>query len=158
VAYEAAVGAQSITVVPFTASSNYPIGTSVVNDLTFEFSEVYNTFVRGGLINVVAPANAATATAQIVIVGTTGTGEVHAVSAVMVEPEGFLRPYFDANFAPYTDYTFEGNPNQSISDYYPNLLQNLTRLESAMPEYIPIGSTFSLITGAAALSNSNLVG
>jgi hypothetical protein len=85
-------------------------------------------------------------------------GEQHAISAIMLEPEGYLRPYFDANFSPSTDYSFEGNPNQSISDYYPNLLQNLTRLVSAMPEYTPIGSTFSLVTGSSALSNSNLVG
>jgi Phage tail protein (Tail_P2_I)/Galactose oxidase, central domain len=124
---------------------------------TTQFTEVAGTFTRGAVQNQVAPAGAATATVQVVIVTPVNT-EQHAVSAVMVEPFGLLRTYFDSNFSPFTDYTFEGNPNLSISDYYPNLLAVVTRLTTALPEYIPIGSTFSLIIGQQALANANLVG
>lgn len=122
------------------------------------FVEVAGTFVQASLTNQTAPATAATAIVQLVVLSPSGSGEQHYVSAAMLEPEGYLRPYFDANFSPATDYVFEGSPNLSVSDYYPNLISALTRLSTALPEFVPIGSTFSLVTGSAALANSNLVG
>lgn len=82
--------------------------------------------------------------------------EVHYIGAVLFEPSSIALPYFDGNFSPYTDYSFEGTPNQSASDYYPQQSVHLFRLIEAMPDYTPIGSTFSLVTGAiAAASTSN---
>jgi len=107
-------------------------------------------FVRGGVSNQVAPAGATTAAAQVVILSPT---EQHYFTAALFEPSSAIGVYFDANFSPAADYTFEGTPNESISDFYPNLAVKLSRLREVMVDYIPIGSTFSLVTGAQAFSN-----
>jgi len=107
-------------------------------------------FVRGGVSNQVAPAGATTAAAQVVILSPT---EQHYFTAALFEPSSAIGVYFDANFSPAADYTFEGTPNESISDFYPNLAVKLSRLREVMVDYIPIGSTFSLVTGAQAFAN-----
>jgi hypothetical protein len=70
-------------------------------------------------------------------------------------------PYFDANpptgLSP-LDFIWEGTPNESISDYYPSLQLKLSRLTLAMADYVPIGSTFSLITGAQSFANTSEAG
>ena len=83
-------------------------------------------------------------------------GEVHYFTGVMLEPAAGVNPYFDGNFSPSFDYRFEGTPNQSVSDYYPAMQTKLTRLAEILPAYIPIGSTFSLYTGANVWGNLNL--
>jgi hypothetical protein len=122
-----------------------------ISNVQTSFTERVGSFVRGVNLNVTAPANAATATPQIIIVSP-GTAEVHYVGGVMFEPLSYLSPYFDGNFSPSEDYRFEGTPNQSISDYYPKLSTKLSRLVAVMPDYVPIGSTFSLVVGAAAFA------
>lgn len=111
-------------------------------------------FVRGMLYNVLSPAGAATATGKITYLNV-GSGEVHYVGAVMLEPISYLRPYFDANYSPSSDYIFEGTANQSISDYYPLLQLKINRLNEVLVDYTPIGSTYSLLYGAKAFANIN---
>jgi hypothetical protein len=115
---------------------------------TLQVESGVGEFTRGVQLNVVAPANAASAKLQI-SANFTQYGAAHYLGAPLFAPESSLLPYFDANFAPSTDYLFEGAPNNSVSDYYPNLPSKLSRLASVMPEYIPIGSTFSLLVGAS---------
>jgi hypothetical protein len=121
------------------------------------FNETVGVFVRGAVIDAVAPLNAAKATIQITVESPANT-EIHYIGAILFEPSGFLQPYFDANFSPASDYIFEGAVNSSVSDYYPSLAASLSRLVAVLPDYIPIGSTFSLFVGAQALTNAGLVG
>jgi hypothetical protein len=132
------------------------LGAFISSTTSPSFLETSGAFIRPYVLST-APATAATAVVQLVVLAP-ANAQQHYVAAALLEPQGYLRPYFDANFSPYTDYTFEGNPNQSVSDYYPNLLSNLTRLTTALVDYVPIGSTFSLVIGSAALANSSLVG
>jgi hypothetical protein len=136
-------------------------GTSVSNS----FAEVANEFTRGFVIlSVPETSNVGTAVLEISISGTSAT-EHHYVTGVMFEPETTtLNPYFDGNFASSSDFTygadfiFESTPNQSISNYYPAFNTKLVRLLEVMPDYVPIGATFSLITGTQAFANVGLNG
>jgi hypothetical protein len=110
------------------------------------FYEVEGAFVQGSLSNVIAPAEAVIAQVWI-SVDYTEIGSQHYIGAPLLAPESSVLPYFDATFSPSIDYLFEGTPNNSISDYYPNLPAKLSRLANVLPEYIPIGSTFSLLVG-----------
>jgi len=109
--------------------------------------DAISTFVQGNITNTVAPAGAVNAQVWISVLFP-NIGDQHYIGAPLFAPESAVLPYFDATFSPSTDYLFEGTPNNSISDYYPNLPAKLSRLASVMPEYIPIGSTFSLLVGA----------
>lgn len=120
---------------------------SSVNNLVAFTENVAGIFVQGNLANVVAPAGAVTAQVWLSILFT-NPGDQHYLGAPLFAPESAVLPYFDATFEPPTDYLFEGAPNSSTSDYYPNLPAKLSRLASVMPEYIPIGTTFSLLVGA----------
>ena len=134
-------------------------GTAIYQTATpIGIGDVLGSFTRVYVANITAPVNAATMRATITVMAP-GTNERHYLGAPMIEPgTSFVRPYFDANFAPATDYLFEGTPNASISDYYPNLVQKLSRLSTALPDYVPIGSTFSLCTGATAFAQTGLTG
>jgi hypothetical protein len=121
-----------------------------------EFAEEAGVFTQFQLINQPAPS-----TAQYAIVTLAGSASgpaSHYLGAVLFEASAAVLPYFDANFNPATDYLFEGTPNQSPSDYYPKLEVRLARLVEALPDYIPIGSTFSLFIGASAFANAGLNG
>jgi hypothetical protein len=109
-------------------------------------------WVRGALVNAVAPPNAITAICSIFLVKPT-PGDEWYMCAPMMEPVGHAAPYFDGNFNPSSDYFFEGTPNESISDYYPNFLQQVGRLITVMPDYIPMGSTFSIEASSVAIVN-----
>ena len=136
-------------------------GTSVSNS----FAEVANEFTRGFVtLSVPETSVVGPAVLQISISGTSAN-EHHYVTGVMFEPETTtLNPYFDGNFASSSDFTygadfiFEGTPNQSISNYYPAFNTKLVRLLEVMPDYVPIGATFSLITGTQAFANVGLNG
>lgn len=150
------MGDTTILVQPFVAPVTYADGT------VFSFSSVtvldqVGGFVRGSSINLLAPAASSSALIQITI-PSPGPFEVHYLAAPLFEPLSYLLPYFDANFSPGTDYKFEGVPNESVSDYYPNLPAKLSRLVAVLPDYVPIGSTFSLITGAQAFADIATVG
>lgn len=149
-------GATSIQVVPFVANTNYPINTL----LQFQYvnwTETIGSWLRIYELSVLAPPTAITAVPEVVIVGC-NQGEVHYMAAPLFEPAAALQMYFDANFSPNTDYIWEGTANQSISDYYPKLEAKLGRLVQVMPNFTPMGSTFSLITGAPALAAAGLSG
>lgn len=149
-------GATTISVMPFVANANYALGTT----LTFSyvsFNTVVGSFTRGSHINIVAPLTAVQALVQATIVGPPAFAQYY-FGAPLFEPLPYLLPYFDGSFMPTSDYLWEGTPYDSISDYYPNYPAKLSRLVSVMPEYTPIGSTFSLLVGSAALANAGLVG
>lgn len=121
------------------------------------FADVVSGFTQGAVINAASPSNAATAKVVVTILAPVNT-EVHDLGAVLFEPASALLPYFDANFSPFTDYSWEGTPNESISDYYPSLALHLARLTEAMVDYVPIGSTFTLVTGKQAFLNASEAG
>jgi hypothetical protein len=123
-------------------------GTQFIGSLT----ETLGQFNRGSIIDIAAPVGATTMNVGVFASALT-TGEKHYVTGYLIESSPALGPYFDANGEDTTDYFWEGTPNESASDYYPNLEIKLARLVEAMPEYIPIGSTFSLVTGPSAFSN-----
>jgi hypothetical protein len=98
-----------------------------------------------------APTGSMQVTGTLEFVNAAG-GDAFVVCGPMMEEAGTIGSYFDANFGPSSDYVFEGTPNESISDYYPNFIDTLGRLITVMPEYIPMGSTFSLVTGIPPVS------
>jgi hypothetical protein len=122
---------------------------TVISSTTTTFNDIPAVFTQGANIGVVAPGNAITVTA-VITVQSSSAHEVHYFGAPLLAPEAALLPYFDATFVPSTDYLFEGTPNQSVSDYYPALLVRLSRLAAVLPDFIPIGSTFSLLVGSGA--------
>ena len=132
------------------------ITSTVISSRAYDFVEVSAEFIRGLVINTQAPLGTVSTRIQIVIDNTT-VGEQHYVGALMLEMSSFAGIYFDANFEPATDYVFEGSPNQSPSDYYPNLIAKLSRLAAVMEEYTPMGSTYSILIGAEAMSNAGLL-
>jgi hypothetical protein len=123
-------------------------------------ADVTGLFTRISVINAIAPASASTATAQITISGA-ANNEVHWLTGALFEPTSYLNSYFDGNFSPNgtftplstttADYFFEGPPNESISDYYPNLPTKVNRLQEILPDFIPIGSTFTILYGPSRL-------
>lgn len=152
----APANSQVLTVVPFIANATYPVGTGAVFGAS-EFSDVVGSFTQGSIINQLAPPGATSATITATIIGTV-TGEIHYLGAPLFEPLSYLLPYFDGSFTPSSDFIWEGTPNASISDYYPNYVAKLSRLIDVMPDYLPIGATFSIFLGAQAFTNSGLVG
>ena len=135
------------SVVPFVANGDYAAG-DIVNFASVIFQDKVGSFTRGGLLNSVAPPGTANAVFKLTYIQP-GLNEVHYVGAPLFEPLPAMLRYFDANFSPSTDYWWEGTPNLSASDYYPNLPAKLSRLISVLPSYIPIGATFSLAVGGA---------
>lgn len=125
-------------------------------------TEVASSWVRAS-DSYVAPANAASMTVTLNI-GSQVTAENHYITGLMLEPSSFVNTYFDANpqFNLNTlygnDFAFEGTPNRSVSDYYPSLLPKLRRLYEMLPDYTPIGSTYSLDIGTTAWANVGLNG
>jgi hypothetical protein len=144
------IGTMSLPVGTFVANANYPAGTVIVFSY-ITFQDTTGAFTRGSSINLITPVNAVTALAQFTIINP-APFEVHYLAAPLFEPLPSLLPYFDANFQPSGDYFWEGTPNESISDYYPALPAKLSRLVNVLEDYVPIGSTFSLITGAPAFA------
>jgi hypothetical protein len=132
------------------------ITNTVISSSASDFTEVSAEFVRAMVVNTQSPLNAVSLRIQIVISSTT-FGEQHYVGAVLLEMSSFAGIYFDANFEPATDYIFEGSPNQSPSDYYPNLIAKLSRLAAVLEEYTPMGSTYSIFIGAEAMANAGLL-
>ena len=105
--------------------------------------------------NVTAPTTAQFAIFQVH--GTTpGGGSDTFVFGAPIFGPGSQLTYFDGNLSPSPDYSFEGTPNESISDYYPNITSRLSRLVTVMPLYTPIGSTFSIYTHQYAVANAGL--
>ena len=162
VATSGAASTRSVQVgLTFYDSSNTVIGTAHSGT---PVSEVANSWVRAS-VSYTAPTNAASVavTLNVIAVGTGGT-ENHYATGVMLEPSSFVNSYFDANpqFNQNTlygnDFAFEGTPNRSVSDYYPSLLPKLRRLYEMLPDYTPIGSTYSLDIGTTAWANVGLNG
>ena len=116
-----------------------------------------NVFTTISLPNMEAPAGSAYVKVSLTSPGL-AAGQHCYWTALLLEEGAGVRPFFDGNSNPYTDYWFEGTPNESPSDYYPNISQRLSRLVTAMPDYIPIGATFSLFEGANAFANLGLQG
>jgi hypothetical protein len=141
-------------------ASGATVGTSVF-PATGGFHEVSNQFTRFATPPVAPPVVApptGPVTSFIVALKGSGltSGSVHYMAAPLIEPASGLLPFFDGNYTPAPDYMFEGTPNQSYSDYYPNLGTRMSRLMTVIPNYIPIGSTFSIYVGQAAFSNTGL--
>ena len=105
--------------------------------------------------NVTPPSNALFAVMRITGLVTGNTTSTYIFGAPIFGPQNQL-VFFDGNFSPSPDYEFEGTPNESITDYYPNLSSRLSRLVTIMPQYIPIGSTFSIYTHQFAITNAGL--
>jgi Phage tail protein (Tail_P2_I) len=149
-------GALVLPVETFVANENYGIGT-LVGFQYIEFNDVVGSFTRGALVNIAAPLTSVQALVQATFLGV-ANGEVHYFGAPLMEPLPTLLPYFDANFTPSTNYLWEGTANDSISDFYLDLPTRLARLVTILPQFTPIGSTFSLVTGAQAFTNTGLIG
>jgi hypothetical protein len=128
----------------------------VTSSAVFDFTEETGSFVRGAVVNTQSPVNTVSARIQILIDSET-SGERHYVGAPLLEMSSFAGIYFDANFEPATDYIFEGLPNQSPSDYYPNFIAKLSRLVTVLENYTPLGSTYSVLIGAEAMANAGLL-
>lgn len=126
------------------------ISSSVVAELDTVPNRVWTQIT---LLDVVAPPGAFYA--QLVVQGTSNTSAAVYVAAPSFGP-GLNTAYFDGTFSPSPDYAFEGTPNESPSAWYPNVLTRLDRLIEVMPEYTPIGSTFSIFTHANAWANVGL--
>jgi hypothetical protein len=146
----------ALPVFPFVAAGTYPASTPVSFSY-ITFTDAVGVWTRGDLINALIPIGATQAFLQFTIVNP-ATDEVHYLGAPLFEPVAYLGTYFDANFLPSTDFFWEGIANESISDYYPSLQSKLSRLISVMPEFTPIGSTFSLVTMQRAFTNVNEIG
>jgi hypothetical protein len=136
----------------------YTANNSLISTVTgLALSGVPSTFVQMSVVNKTAPANAAWAVLTLAGTGSSGSPSWY-MGAPLFEPSAFLSPFFDGNFSPAGDYTFEGTVNESISDFYPEFATRLSRFVTVMPNYLPIGSTFSVYSGQMALQNAGLVG
>jgi hypothetical protein len=138
-------------VLDFIGPTNQVLSTTVT-----DFTETSAEFVRGAVVNTQSPLDAVYVSVQILI-NAQSSGEQHYVGAVLLEMSSFAGIYFDANFEPATDYVFEGTPNQSPSDYYPNLIAKLSRLATVLEDYTPMGSTYSIFIGSQAMTNAGLL-
>jgi hypothetical protein len=133
---------------PFSSPLSTTHGTQTVNTTTGTWSQV-------GLLNVTAPVGANYARMQIVAAGTGSIPSPYYLAAPLFN-QGVNVAYFDGTFSPSPDYAFEGTPNKSPTAWYPNVLTRLDRLIEVMPDYTPIGSTFSIYTHALAWTNAGL--
>lgn len=129
----------------------FAAGNIFISSPSVEITPTAGQWTQFLLSNIIAPDNAIYANMVTVADGSIGD-PVFYMGAPLFGP-GSLAQYFDGTFSPTSDYFFEGTPNESVSDYYPELEVKLSRLVNAMPQYTPIGSTFSLVTGAQAFSN-----
>ena len=138
--------------VTFVDSSNTAIS---VFSKTIDENTDLSTFTRYAITIPNAPANSVSAVLEVSMAGGVEYDN-RWVTGFMFEPSDFAGPYFDGTFSPASDYIFEGNPNESVSDYYPQLLTKISRLSEVLVEYVPIGSTFSLIAGSQTWINLGL--
>ena len=120
-------------------------------------TSIPDVWVQLSIVNMTAPTNAFYA--QMVLKSTdlpASPNSTWYMAAPYLGP-GSSTQYFDGTFVTTNlDYTFEGGANTSISDYYPNLLSRMSRLITVMPDYIPIGSTFSIYMGQQAYTNAGM--
>ena len=118
----------------------------------FSMTTIPGTFVRKGIAGFQIPPGIVGMSFQLTA-ATAQPNEVVFLGAPLFAPESSILPYFDANFLPLTDYSWDGALNQSASNYYPALPTRLSRLITTMPDYVPIGSTFSLVIAPEAYKN-----
>jgi phage tail-like protein len=112
-------------------------------------------WVQNTITNAIAPTGAYWA----VMVAQIDTNTIGSTTWYLAAPlfnAGLGTQYFDGTFSPSPDFAFEGTPNESPTDYYPNSLSRFSRLITIMPYFIPIGSTFSIFTHQQALTNIGL--
>ena len=125
------------------------------NQTTGPFTQIITQpgfFIQGSIPGFFIPQS--TVSLSFTLNSSTAANEITYLAAPLLAPEPVVLPYFDANFLPVTDYIWEGEVNQSASDYYPSLDTRISRLITALPEYTPIGSTFSIVIAPEALVNS----
>jgi phage tail-like protein len=112
-------------------------------------------WVQNTITNAAAPTGAYWA-AMVAQIDTNTIGSTTWYLAAPLFNAGLGTQYFDGTFSPSPDFSFEGTPNESPTDYYPNALSRFSRLITIMPYFIPIGSTFSIFTHQQALTNIGL--
>ena len=103
---------------------------------------VLDTWVRPA-VSAVAPPGATNVQVRVRLTNVV-TGLDVLVDAVLLEPASSLRTYFDANAAS-QDYLWVGEPNQSVSLYYKDLLESEQRLAVRLHEFLPKDRDFRLI-------------
>ena len=130
---------------------------SVISTSTSVATEqlIPDTFTRSSMTVPTAPDGAVEVVLAVSLIDG-APSEEHWFTGFMLEPSDFEGPYFDGTFSPPGDYIFEGTPNESVSDYYPQLLTKVSRLSEVLVDYVPIGATFSLVAGAEVWTNLGL--
>ena len=130
---------------------------SVISTSTSVATEqlIPDTFTRSSMTVPTAPDGAVEVVLAVSLIDG-APSEEHWFTGFMLEPSDFEGPYFDGTFSPPGDYIFEGTPNESVSDYYPQLLTKISRLSEVLVDYVPIGATFSLVAGAEVWTNLGL--
>ena len=129
---------------------------------TLNFNSIGNNVTPAGqwgqvtIINATAPLDAYWAYITLLIETTSAVLTTTFWMAAPLFNEGLGTSYFDGTFSPAPDFSFEGQPFISPSDWYPNSETRLSRLLTIMPEYIPIGATYSIFLGQQAYLNEGL--
>ena len=109
-------------------------------------------WVQNTITNAEAPLGAYWAYVTLTLITTVASPKTFWMAAPLLD-EGLGTTYFDGTFSPGGDFSFEGQPFVSTSDWYPNAESRLSRLLTIMPEYIPFGATYSIFLGQQAYLN-----
>ncbi|HET7110121.1 MAG TPA: hypothetical protein VFI41_04575 [Gemmatimonadales bacterium] len=96
------------------------------------------------VVTAAAPAGAATAALRPTVVAA-GAGENQYIDGVLFE-QGAGGGYFDASTgSPISDYLWEGTAHLSPSHFYYRRAVKNSRLITRLPEFLPAGTTFTLL-------------
>jgi len=126
--------------------------TSSAVTLSSSFTRV--SFAPGNDVEMIAPAGAAMAIITFSITG--ASGNVYYVDSVLFEKGSSVNAYFDGGtgYNNLDDLTWEqnaaylrGTASTGRSLYYPNKILTRSRLNAALPDYLPIGTRWATVTG-----------
>jgi len=104
-------------------------------------------------VSAVSPSDAAIGVVTITITGAIGNN--YYVDSVLLEASSTLNNYFDGStgYGVLDDTVWEqntllnrGTASNARSDYYPNRILTFTRLNSVLPDYLPLGSNWAIFT------------
>lgn len=130
-----------------TARIDYTWYTSAGTQISYNTGSAITTgdaWVRPS-VTVVAPSTAAYLRVGLVVLGVTAASEVHDWDGVLVEKTSELRDFFDGSALPAGDYMWAGTTHESASYLYRRRELKGARLLALLPEYLPIGATFTTL-------------